>query len=246
FRKREEAESSSPAGVRRLAEMELARDLGRLWKDVAGLARHIPAPGKQAGSFHDALRQVSAKLSTPATAFITPEILQKTAYEHLLAHTLVPSPVFPLTAARFQKLTEAAHRDLPALTYQLGEWIRQLLSLRETVLASPKRHATLEQDVARLLPSDFLVQTPHPRLPHLHRYLRAVQVRAERAALQPAKDAEKARQLVPFRDWEKRVPVEKHGQFRWLLEEFRVSLFAQELGTAQPVSAQRLKTLGGL
>ena len=77
------------------------------------------------------------------------------------------------------------------------------------------------------------------------RYLRAVAVRAERAALSPAKDAEKAAALVPFADWETHVPPVQREAFRWLLEEFRVSVFAQELGTAQPVSAQRLRGLGG-
>ena len=42
-----------------------------------------------------------------------------------------------------------------------------------------------------------------------------------------------------------RVPPGQREAFRWLLEEFRVSIFAQELGTAQPVSAQRLQALGG-
>ena len=246
FSKRDEAESASTAGVRRLAELAMARDLSRLWKDLAGLARHIPTPGKQANNFHDALQQMSAKLSTPATAFITADILQKTAYEHLLAHALALVPVFPLTSARFNALTESAHRDLPALSYQLGEWVRQLLSLRQAVLAGAKRYAGMEQDVARLLPADFLVRTPHARLPHLHRYLRAIQIRAERASLNAAKDTEKAQQLAPFRDWEKRVPAENREVFRWLLEEFRVSIFAQELGTAQPASAQRLRTLGGI
>ena len=246
FRKREDAEKASLVGVRRLAELAMARDLSRLWKDLSGLARHIPAAGKQSGSFHDALQQMSAKLNTPAAAFITTEILQKTAYEHLLAHTLALTPVFPLTAMRFKELTESTHRDLPGLTYKLGEWIRQLLALRQTVLGGTKRYNGLEQDVARLLPPEFLARTPHTRLPHLHRYLRAIQVRAERASINAAKDAEKAQQLAPFRDWEKRVPAEKQEPFRWLLEEFRVSLFAQELGTAQPVSAQRLRTLGGI
>ena len=244
FRKREDAKSASLAGVRRLAELAMARDLTRLEKDLAALARHIPTPGKQTSNFHDALQQMSAKLKTPAAAFITADVLQKTAYEHLVAHALTLDPIFPLTAARFTALTESAHRDLPLLTHRLGDWTRQILALRQDILAGPKRYAGLEQDVARLLPADFLARTPHTRLPHLHRYLRAIQVRAERASLNAAKDTEKAQQLAPFRDWEKRVPVENREAFRWLLEEFRVSLFAQELGTAQPVSAQRLKTLG--
>ncbi len=246
FRKMEDAERASLAGVRKLAELTMSRELAKLWKDLAGLVRHIPMPGKQTSNFHDALQQMSAKLSAPAAAFISADILQKTAYENLLAHALTLVPIFPLTAARFKILTESAHRDLPALTHQLGDWTRQLLSLRQAVLAGPQRYAGLEQDVARLLPADFLARTPHTRLSHLHRYMRAIQVRAERASLNAAKDAEKAQQLAPFRDWEKRVPAENREAFRWLLEEFRVSLFAQELGTAQPASAQRLKTLGGM
>ncbi len=52
--------------------------------------------------------------------------------------------------------------------------------------------------------------------------------------------------MIPFKDWEKRVPAAVGEEFRWLLEEFRVSIFAQELGTAQPVSEKRLRALGGL
>jgi ATP-dependent helicase HrpA len=117
--------------------------------------------------------------------------------------------------------------------------------LRQAIIASTRRYPGWEQDLQRLVPGDFLARTPHAQLPHLQRYLRAMQIRAERASLQPAKDAEKARQLAPFADWEKWVPAAAREDFRWMLEEFRVSIFAQELGTAQPVSAQRLKALGG-
>jgi ATP-dependent helicase HrpA len=245
FRKRDDAEGPSKAGVRKLAELVMARELARLWKELATFARHVPGTEKKPAAFHHALQQLSTKLQVPIAAFITPEVLQKTAYQHLLHHTLTLAPVFPLTLARFQALTAAAHRELPALTYQLGEMTRQILALRQTVLAAPQRYVSLEHDVQRLVPVDFLARTPHAQLPHLLRYLRAIQIRGERASLNPAKDAEKARQLAPFSDWEKRVPSAQREAFRWLLEEFRVSLFAQELGTAQPVSAQRLKVLGG-
>jgi len=245
FRKREEAEAASITGVRRLAELVLAQDLARLWKELAGFVRHIPGTEKKATSFHDTLQQMSAKLQAPTTAFVTAEILQKTACQHLLEHTLTLTPIFPLTATRFVALAESARRELPALTYQLGEWTRQILALRQKVFASPKRYAGLEQDVQRVVPADFLTRTPQRQMPHLLRYLRAIEIRAERAALQPARDAEKAKQLAPFLGWETRVPAAQREAFRWLLEEFRVSLFAQELGTAQPASAQRLKALGG-
>ena len=101
----------------------------------------------------------------------------------------------------------------------------------------------MEQDLQRLASPDFLVRTPHDQLPHLPRYLRAMQIRGERAWLSPAKDAEKTKLLAPFLNWEKHAPAARKDAFRWMLEEFRVSIFAQELGTAQPVSAQRLKAL---
>lgn len=246
FRQREEAAETSVRGVRRLAELVMARELSRLHKELAGFSRFVPAGEKKTpANFQASLQQLTVKMSGPVGVPFPAETLQQSAYEHLLRQVLTLAPVFPLTAARFQALTAAAHRDLPGLTHQLGERTKQLLALRQAILASPKRYPGLEQDVQRLLPPDFLARTPHGQLPHVHRYLRGVQIRAERAALAPAKDSEKARQLAPFAGWEKRVPAAKREAFRWLLEEFRISVFAQELGTAQPASAKRLMELAG-
>jgi ATP-dependent helicase HrpA len=70
-------------------------------------------------------------------------------------------------------------------------------------------------------------------------------VRAERAANNPAKDREKALAISDFADWRREVSDDNREEFRWLFEEFRVSVFAQELGTAQPVSIKRLEALLG-
>jgi ATP-dependent helicase HrpA len=81
------------------------------------------------------------------------------------------------------------------------------------------------------------------------RYLKALQIRAERAALNPVKDQERARQLAPYAQALRELRAghpDSHQtardleEFRWMVEEFKVSLFAQELGTAQPVSPKRL------
>ena len=182
-------------------------------------------------------------MQAPAASSTSPELLQKSAYQHLTEHTLRFAPVFPLTEARFIAMAEKARRDLPGLAYQLSEWIKQLFDLRQKILASPKRYPGLERDLDRLAGGDFPATTPHARMPHIVRYLKAVQIRAERAAVSPAKDAEKGKQLAPFTSWEARVAAPNREAFRWMLEEFRVSLFAQELGTAQPASAARLKAL---
>lgn len=83
-------------------------------------------------------------------------------------------------------------------------------------------------------------------LRHYPRYLKAVQRRLEKLKADPNKDLALRQQVNPY--WQKYVGYLKANrvvsaeviEFRWMLEEFRVSLFAQELGTAKPVSAKRL------
>ena len=226
FRKAEDAAAATPAGIRRLAEIVLSKDLVWLHRELRSLT--IPSAAKNAGSFQDALTSAAPPL-------------QAGAREHILAHTLRLAP--PLTTARFTEMTTAARRDWPALISTLRAHVKTILDLRDKILASPKRYAGMDQDAARLVPPDFLARTPHERLPHLARYLKAVLIRAERAAIHQAKDAEKARLLAPFAHWQRTVPDGNSDSFRWLLEEYRVSIFAQELGTAVPVSVKRLEAL---
>lgn len=266
FRSRAEADAATPGGVLRLAEQALGRDVAWLQKELRGLARHLgasPTPGKPAPalSFGAALDQLSARISAPkpspskgqpsSPAPDAAEALQQSAYRHLLAHALRLEPLRPLSEARFNAMVEKARRDLPLLARRVQELTGAILAARAAILASPKRYPGLDADLERLVPADFLAHTPHTQLHHLPRYLRAIQLRAERASISPlylTKDAEKAKALAPFLpggEVEKTVPPENREAFRWLLEEFRVSLFAQELGTAQPASPQRLRAFSG-
>jgi ATP-dependent helicase HrpA len=248
FRKLDEADAASREGLATLGKQVLNREMEWLRRELRGLGVLAPtADLKGAVSFQSALDRMSASLQQPAkggtSARVAPEDLSITGCEHLLNHVLQFNPVRPLTSARFESVISAAKRDLPKLAYDLRERTTQLLTLKRTILAAPKRYPGLEGDLERLLPLDFLSQTPYAKLPHLLRYLHAVRIRAERAALSPAKDVEKSRPLAAFNAWEKKVQANRCEEFRWLLEEYRVSLFAQELGTAQPVSAQRLSAL---
>jgi len=263
FRTRAEADAVTPEGVRRLAEAALGRDLAWLQKELRGMARHVggtatPGAANKPVSFGAALDQLSVRFSAPkagapknaaAEAPASAEALPQSAYRHLTRHALRLEPLRPLTEARFKAMLETARRDLPLLARRVSDLAGTVLKARATILASPKRYPGLEEDLERLVPADFLDQTPHPQLHHLPRYLRAVQLRAERASISPlylTKDREKARSLAPFLpggEVEKTIPPENREAYRWLLEEFRVSLFAQELGTAQPASAQRLSAL---
>ncbi|NID15557.1 ATP-dependent RNA helicase HrpA [Luteibacter yeojuensis] len=103
----------------------------------------------------------------------------------------------------------------------------------------------LREQLAALLQPGFLRELPRDRLAHFPRYLRAMRLRAERLRQDPARDQQRMLQVLPY--W--RALLNAGGtalddrvwrELRWLLEEWRVSLFAQELKTAEPVSAKRL------
>ena len=98
------------------------------------------------------------------------------------------------------------------------------------------------------MPADFLARVPFRQLSHLLRYLKAVQVRAERNKTDPRKDAQKAQLIKIYQNLLEKFAGEDNSperkklieELRWMLEEYRVSVFAQELGTAHPVSPKRL------
>ena len=99
----------------------------------------------------------------------------------------------------------------------------------------------------RLVGKRFIAQTPWAQLQHLPRYLKAVTLRLEKYRTDPARDTQRLTELRPLEQrYTRRLADLKGasdarlGEYRWLLEELRVSLFAQELRTPQPVSVKRL------
>ncbi|MFN7723584.1 MAG: ATP-dependent RNA helicase HrpA [Rubrivivax sp.] len=99
----------------------------------------------------------------------------------------------------------------------------------------------------RLVPKRFLLTTDWAPLQHLPRYLKAVTLRLDKLRADPARDAARLAELRPLEQRYTRRLAELKGaqharleEYRWLLEELRVSFFAQELRTPQPVSPKRL------
>jgi ATP-dependent helicase HrpA len=111
--------------------------------------------------------------------------------------------------------------------------------------------AVIRKDMEALVPPDFPELYTAGRLAHLPRYLRAMEIRAERGSHNPEKDRIKEDQargyitalknmvegLSSHASVERKEMIE---EFRWMIEEFKVSLFAPEVRTAFPVSAKRL------
>jgi ATP-dependent helicase HrpA len=108
--------------------------------------------------------------------------------------------------------------------------------------------ADAAQQLQRLVPKRFLTATPYGQLQHFARYLKAITLRLEKWRADPARDAARLAELRPQEQRYWRLVAERKGavdarmqEFRWLLEELRVSFFAQELRTPQPVSIKRLE-----
>ncbi|MDF1615002.1 ATP-dependent RNA helicase HrpA [Desulfurivibrio dismutans] len=121
---------------------------------------------------------------------------------------------------------------------------------KEGPAASAKMVAELQQELAALVPPDFLEHHDAESLARLPRYLKALQIRTQRAGSDPAKDAAKADRLAPLRQRLEKYPHTAElpprqqillAEYRLMLEEYKISLFAQEVKTLFPVSPQRLE-----
>ncbi|WP_396430197.1 ATP-dependent RNA helicase HrpA [Limnohabitans sp.] len=117
---------------------------------------------------------------------------------------------------------------------------------------APEATADCTQQLQRLMPKNFLAATPWLQLQHCARYLKAVTLRLDKYRADPTRDALRMAELKPQEQRYWRLVAERKGaqdarmlEFRWLLEELRVSFFAQELRTPQPVSIKRLEKAWG-
>jgi ATP-dependent helicase HrpA len=250
FRSREAARQASLAGIQRLVETAIQKDLAWLQKDLRAVAGFAPL----------------------VAGLCTVEELQTAAFANLRLFVL-PSEPFPLEETRFQAATELARQRVSGLARIGMQRIETILKLRHEVVrkfsivpanaprklgslqdlgaapAGPRMPAWITAELSRLVPKNFLEVTSFERLSELPRYLKALQVRCERAANNPVKDQERARQVAPYLEALQQLQASKatsadfkscREEFRWMVEEFKVSVFAQELGTAMPVSAKRL------
>jgi ATP-dependent helicase HrpA len=133
----------------------------------------------------------------------------------------------------------------------LAEYATTVRKIRDT-RNQPDATADAAQQLHRLVPKRFLATTPWTQLQHFPRYLKAITLRLDKLRSDPVRDTGKLLELKPQEQRYWRLVAERKGvvdermqEFRWLLEELRVSFFAQELRTPQPVSVKRLDKLWG-
>jgi ATP-dependent helicase HrpA len=149
--------------------------------------------------------------------------------------------------ARLPAVAEGAFRTLAAIAAEYHATGQKIATL-------PKAHARLGAEIAAqrdaLVHPGFFAATPWTQLGHLPRYLQALQRRLTKFAADPTRDARHGQAVAQL--WERYRSREAANRaanrvepaldaFRWQVEELRVSLFAQELRTPQPVSYKRLE-----
>ena len=256
FRAQAAARSASASGVRRLVELALQKDLGWLQKDLRILGRLEPlhvglcsGEDLQRTAFENLRRYLLG--GPPATA------LTRANFDAAVAEARGRLPgVAAALVARVEPILKSRidylRRFKPVAAAVVAPARARTLTGLDQLSAGPAPGAKpnpLAGELAGLVPANFLEVIPFAQLPQVPRYLKALYIRAERASLNPLKDQERARQVAPYLEALQRLrtapPKTEAGlqlarEFRWMLEEFKVSVFAQELGTASPVSARRL------
>ncbi len=128
----------------------------------------------------------------------------------------------------------------------LQEYMAAVRKIKDTKNA-PEATADAQQQLQKLVPKNFIAIAPWAQLGHYARYLKAITARLDKYRADPARDSAKLKELQPLEQRYWRLVAERKGQvdarmqeYRWMLEELRVSFFAQELRTPYPVSSKRL------
>ncbi|MFL9895322.1 ATP-dependent RNA helicase HrpA [Paraburkholderia sp. RL17-381-BIF-C] len=154
----------------------------------------------------------------------------------------------------FHTRRDEGRSRLTLLAQEIARLVGQILSEYATVtkkLVQAKSftaaHADLHNQLDGLIGKRFVVDTPYTQLAHFPRYLKGIALRIDKLKADPARDARQYAEFQPLLQNYQRAVAQRGGvldprlsEFRWLLEELRISLFAQELRTPMPVSVKRL------
>ena len=229
------------AGLRRLVRLQIREALKYLERNIVDLQKM-------------AVAYSTVGRSNEAGAGGTVDELRDQIIDVALDRAFLGEPL-PTDAAAFAHCIEAGR---PRLTLIASEVARSASTVLLEHAAAWRKlkdsrvnkdtHEDIAAQLSRLVPKRFVVDTPVAQAVHLPRYLRAIVMRLDKWRADPARDAQRLDELRPLEQRYWRHLAQRHGtfdarlqDFRWLLEELRVSLFAQELRTPQPVSVKRLE-----
>ena len=239
FRNRQEALESHRKGVMNLFMLHLRKEIKLLKKDL----------------------KITASLSSKTLDFGGPRCVESAMFETLMTR------FFNLnirSEKAFKDAADAADHAIFSQGKRLRELMGEVLSayhhamqlIHQIEIKNKNTPAAalckrLRTEMGALVPRDFLERYTTDHLVHLPRYLKALEIRIERGAYNPDKDREKEALITPLKAALKKnlpniisgaSPEKKRAfeEFFWMVEEYKVSVFAQELKIHVPVSAKRL------
>ncbi|MFL9961357.1 ATP-dependent RNA helicase HrpA [Paraburkholderia sediminicola] len=219
------------AGLRRLFALQLKEPIKYLEKNLPGL------------------REMAMQFMPRGTQ----EELRDQLIDTALDRACLQDPL-PDDDVSFHTRRDEGRSRLTLLAQEIARLVGQILGEYASVtkkLVQAKSfaaaHADMQNQLDGLIGKRFVVDTPYTQLTHFPRYLKAMTLRIDKLKADPARDARQFAEVQPLLQNYQRAVSQRGGvldprlsEFRWLLEELRVSLFAQELRTPMPVSVKRL------
>ncbi|KVN18796.1 MULTISPECIES: ATP-dependent RNA helicase HrpA [unclassified Burkholderia] len=227
----DEAARVHRAGLRRLFALQLKEPVKYLEKNLPGL------------------REMAMQYMSLGTQDELRDQLIATALDRACLQDPLPDD-----DASFHARRDEGRSRLNLLAQEIARLVGQILAeyaglAKKLAQAKPfpAAHADMQGQLAALVGKRFVVDTPYAQLAHFPRYLKGIALRIDKLKADPARDARQAAELQPLAQHYQRSAAQRGGvadarlaEFRWLLEELRISLFAQELRTPMPVSVKRL------
>ena len=255
------------------ATLAMSANLAELRADYGGFAEpseartaeieRVDLRSRFAQAIKEQLKFVDKQLPRELGIQFMPLGTEKELKEQIIAATLDRTCLFaplPESDKEFEVRVAAAKakvvlvaqeiaRLLGTILAEYGVAQKKLVAMQKVL---PQACADISAQLAALLAKGFVTAVPYERLAHFPRYLKAARMRLDKARADAARDARLMADWQALgRPWEReRLALAKSGQadpfleeFRWLLEELRVALFAQELKTPSPVSVKRLQKM---
>lgn len=197
--------------------------------------------------------QMQASMVEPLSkVFDSFETMREAVIDTALTQCAMIEPL-PVNAEEFEVRRQDAKGKLNLIAQEISSLLAQIVALTAQVVKKQKLCSDkwvledINHQLSGLFFKDFLLKIGYLHLAHYPRYLNAILVRLEKRREDPEKDAQKMRDVNRFVTLYEREIANRKGvadsrleEFRWMIEELRVSLFAQKLRTPMPVSVKRL------
>ncbi len=233
-----EAQEAHRKGIRKLIRLKLKEQIKYLDKSLKEL---------------QSAQIIGSALPFTKSAFSSLEDLKNQVINASIYSSALTGDL-PNNQQSFEELCALTKSKLNLIANENSRLITQILNEANLInqkLAGFKNHKELIEDIYRqlqsLFPKNFIENKPLSVLRHYPRYLKAILVRLEKYSKDPRRDEERMHEIAALttrfnreKSSRKGVGDEKLDEFENLLQELRVSLFAQELKTPMPVSVKRL------